>query len=421
MEVLVTSSSFPIFMQKFLCVGTLPFFILPLVSAQDLEQLRQTIAENVAAITLPDDLDRKPPGPELVRSSQAVFDAATLIYALPNLDETDRRWTLQREAVALIILAYTDPPKYYPRLMLIIDDLEQHGLGKIVQEAEKHVLEIGSLLATRIGNTTVAVDAGMLAERMVYYADQYRNTDSLFIIERFLQRIRSMNSSAHRDRRLAVVAPIFQDYYQRIHHTAKAAALQPDISRSTLPGQVLPIIGVDINGNDFDPASVQDKVVLLYFWGTWCVHCKAEMTSMIALYDKYHDLDFEIIGVNTGVKGDSVEKVQQFINIPLPNGKKIPWLILHEGLSERKNKGASMTKLYGIDELPVLILVGRNGKVLDLHPLPSTLDARIAEVTSLVFAVESELTEEEKKERDESLRRLQEEEDRKIRSEIGIL
>lgn len=407
-------------MQRFLWIVTLAFCVFPLAVAQSLEQLRQTIAENVAAITLPEDLDRKSPAPELIRSSKAVFDAATLIYALPNLDEKDRRWTLSREALALIILAYADPPKYYSRLTLIIDDLEQHGLAKMVQEAEKHVLEIGSLLATKPGNNAVAMDVGMLAKRMVYYADQYRNPESLSIIERFLQRIRLMKNATHRDRRLAVVAPIFRDYYQRIHHMAKAAALQPDIARSTLPGQLLPIMGVDINGKDFDPDSVHDKVVLLYFWGTWCVHCTAEIDNLMALYDKYHDSGLEIIGVNTGIQGDSEEKVKRFVDTPFPNGRKIPWTILHEGLAERKYKGLSMTKFYGIDELPVLILIGRNGKVLDLYPLPSMLDTRIAEVTSLVFAVESELTDEEKKEREEAARRQQEKEDQKIRTESSI-
>jgi thiol-disulfide isomerase/thioredoxin len=406
-------------MQKFLWIGTLTFFFLPLATAQDLEQLRQTVSDNIPA-TLPDDLDRKPPAPELVQSCKAVFDAATLIYALPNLDDTDRRWTLQREAVALIVLAYSDPPKYYSRLALIVDDLEQHGLAKVVQVAEKHVLEIGSLLATKPGNTAITIDIGSLANRMVYYADQYRDADSMSIIERFLQRIRSMNSSSYRDRRLAIAAPVFRDYYQRINRTARAAALEPDIARSTLPGQFLPISGVTLNGDDFDPASMQDKVVLLCFWGTWCVHCKEEMPSLIALYNKYRDFGFEIIGVNTGAKGDSEEKVKQFVDTPLPNGNKIPWTILHEGLSERKYKGMSMTKFYGIDELPVMILIGRNGKVLDLHPIPSTLDARIAEVTSLMFAVESELTDEEKKERDEARKKQQEEADRQIRTELSI-
>ena len=406
-------------MQKFLWIGTLTFFFLPLASAQDLAQLRQTIADNVAAITLPDDLDRKPPTPELVQTCKTVFDTAALIYALPNLDEADRKWVLPREASALIVLAYSDPSKYYPRLTRIIDDLEQHGHAKMVKEAEKHVLIIGGLLATKTGNTAVTVDVGSLANRMVYYAEQYRDADSVSIIERFLQRIRSMNSSAHRDRRLAIAAPIFRDYYQQINHTARAAQLEPDIARSTLPGQLLPLAGVTLNGEEFDPDSVQGKVVLLTFWGTWCVHCKEEMPGLIALYKKYRDAGFEIIGVNTGVKGDSPEKVKQFVEMPLPDGNKIPWTILHEGLGERKYKGFSMTKFYGIDELPVVILIGRNGKVLDLHPMPSTLEARIAEVTSLVFAVESELTDEERKESEEARRKQQEEEDRRIQKELS--
>jgi hypothetical protein len=97
-------------------------------------------------------------------------------------------------------------------------------------------------------------------------------------------------------------------------------------------------------------------------------------------------------------------------------GKKIPWTILHEGLSERKNK-TTLTKLYGIEELPVLILIGRNGKVLKLHPSPDSLDELVGEATSLLAGIE--FTEEEKKILEENKRKQDEEIDRQIQSELS--
>ena len=84
---------------------------------------------------------------------------------------------------------------------------------------------------------------------------------------------------------------------------------------------------------------------------------------------------------------------------------------MHEGLGERQNR-MTMTKFYGIAELPVLILLGRDGKVLNLHPLPSTLDSLIADATSLLASIE--WTEEEKKQLEEIERKRQEELDRQI-------
>ena len=206
------------------------------------------------------------------------------------------------------------------------------------------------------------------------------------------------------------------DYFQRINHTAKADTLKPDIERANLPGESLFVMGVDINGKDFDPFSLQNKVVLFQFWGTWCGHCKEQMPELIALYEKYHADGFEIIGVNTGVKGDDEKKVKQYVETARPGGKKIPWTILHEGLGESKNKW-SMKKFYGIDELPVLILVGRNGKVREMYPPLSALDDHIAKATSALESID--WTDEEKIQLDELEKKRNEEADRRILEELS--
>jgi thiol-disulfide isomerase/thioredoxin len=320
-------------MRTSLWICTLAVACAPLASTQDVQQLRAVIAANIPTITL-DELGRKPPSPELVSASKAIVDAATQIYALPDVSAQNLQWTLQREAVALIVLGYAEPLTYYPRLTRISDELERRGLPTIVKETEKHVLELGGLLATRTGNNAVNLNIESLAERMVLYAKQYPGREATDIIERFLQRIRQMNARP-RDSRLAIVAPIFQQYYQQINHTRRAEALDSDIFRATLPGQQMLLMGVDINGKDFELASVKDKVVLLQFWGTWCRHCKELMPELLALHEKYSAAGLEIIGINTGVQGDDERKVRQFIETPLPGGKTIPWTILVTSTSRR--------------------------------------------------------------------------------------
>ena len=406
----------PFSMRTFFRTCTLVFFVSTFVSAQDLEQLRKTIDANVPAIVLPDDLGRKPPPQALIDACKAVVDAASQIYALPNLDEHERHRILQREAAALIPLAYVDTPAYYPRLTLLSDELDRIGKKELAKLTEEHVLKIGSVLATQTGNHAMNISAKALAERMVFYAEQHPGRDSLQMIEQFLQRIRLMNAN-QRDRRLGAVAPIFQEYFQKIYHMDKAFALEADIMRTTLPGNPMLLMGVDLDGRDFDPASLKDKVVLLQFWGTWCGPCRAEIPELIALYEKYRDSGFEIIGINTGIQGDDERKVKQFVETTLFGGKKIPWTILHEGLGERKNKN-TITKFYGIDELPVLILIGRDGKVLHLHPLLSALDSLIAEATSPLAALE--FTEEEKKILEENERKRQEAIDQQIKEALSL-
>ena len=398
---------------------TLALVCTPLASAQDFAALQAIINENIpATLQMVPELGRKPPTQESIDASKAVYEAAAKIYALPDLTAEDQQRVLQREAAALMVLAYADSQTYFPKLTLISDELEKRGLPKIVKETEKHVLGIGGTLVTNTGNGSTTIgNVEPLAERMIMYAEQFPGAESLQIIDIFLQRIRSMNNAAHRDRRLALAAPIFQKYYQKINHSARALALEPDIMRATLPGQPMFITGVDINGQDLDWQSLNDKVVLLQFWGTWCAHCKEEMPELIALYEKYHDAGLEIIGVNTGVKGDDAAKVKQFLDTQSFGGKRIPWTILHEGLGQSKNN-TTMTKIYGIDELPVLILVGRNGKVLNLHPLPATLDNLIGDATSIFATVE--LTEEERQKRDEAIKKQHEAIDEQIKKDLSL-
>jgi len=388
-------------------------FLVPYVAAQDLAQLRQVIEDNIPATArLPENLGRTAVPQELIDAYTVALNAIDQIYALPNLDEQNRRWALQREAVARIVLAYVDTQTHYTRLTAISDELEELGLRSLARLTEEHVLRIGSVLATRTGADAPLINYQALAERMVLFVEQNPGQGSLQMIDQFLHQVRQIRQQSHRDRRLAVIAPIFQDFFKRIHHTPRALALEPDIQRATLPGNPMLLMGVDLNGYAFDPASVRGKVVLLQFWGTWCAPCREEMPDLITLYERYRADGFEIIGINTGVSGDDVARVRQFVDTTLFNGKRIPWRILHEGLGERQNR-MTMTKFYGITELPVLILIGRDGIVRNLHPLPSALDRLIAEATSPLAAIE--WTEEERQQLEANERQRQEEWDRQIR------
>ena len=394
----------------------LTLLLIPCVSAQDWAQLWQTIEENIPA-KLPDDLGRKTPPPALVSACKTVVEAANQIYSLSNLDDQNRRKTLQREAIARIVLAYVDTPANYARLIVLSDELDKLGLKNVARLTEEHVLRIGSVLVTQPENHAANISIQALAERMILYAEHNPGQEQLFDL--LLGEVRRMKM-AHRDDRLEVIAPMFQEYFRKVAHTARADALEPDIQRATLPGKPMLLLGVDLDGRDFNPASLKNKVVLLQFWGTWCAPCLAEMPQLIALYEKYHADGFEIIGINTGARWDDERKVKQFVDTTVFSGKKIPWKILHEGLGERQNQ-MTVTKFYGINELPVLILIGRNGRVLKIHPQLNALDSLIADATSPLEMFE--WTEEERQKIEEhrqNQKRMQEIRDQQIKAELSL-
>ncbi|MDR1964883.1 MAG: TlpA family protein disulfide reductase [Planctomycetaceae bacterium] len=383
-----------------------------------LEELRGIVDQNMK-LELPSDLGKKRLPKEDVNAALTVYEASEKILAEKNISEEFRIWTLKRKAFALILLAYEETPRFFPRLAAVIDELDgKEGCEVLLKEAEQHVLQIGSVLAMNPADRKVAIDLKSLADRMILFAKENPGPEANLLIEQLLTMIDQIPQPNQRDKRLAIVAPIFVPYLLESNRKTVAQSLMADARRALLPGKPMLITGFDLDGKLFNPNQLKDKVVLIQFWGTWCPHCKEAVPDLIDLYEKYHSKGFEIIGINTGVKGDErVEKVRQFLATTTFGTKRktIPWTILHEGIATAQNQ-QTVTKFYGIDELPVLILIGRNGTVLKLHPLLSTLDAEINAALNTV-----ELTAEEQSMANAARQKQEEEIDREIQEQLKLI
>ena len=128
-----------------------------------------------------------------------------------------------------------------------------------------------------------------------------------------------------------------------------------------------------IDGRTVTSRSLKGKVVLLDFWATWCGPCKAASPSIEKLKQTYGSKGLAVFGV------DSLEQT------PGPN--------LAKGYSKEHGysytftyDNKSVTNSFGIQNLPVFVLIDRKGNVAYVQdnlkggpaPLYAKLSAKIA-------------------------------------------
>jgi len=76
-----------------------------------------------------------------------------------------------------------------------------------------------------------------------------------------------------------------------------------------------PLTARELDGHGFDLSALRGRVVLVHFWATWCVPCRAEMPALDAFYRKYHDQGLDMIGISADRprdRSDVVKMMQPF-------------------------------------------------------------------------------------------------------------
>ncbi len=105
----------------------------------------------------------------------------------------------------------------------------------------------------------------------------------------------------------------------------------------------------DVNGKKVTLSEYKGKVILINFWATWCVPCKAEMPSLNNLFLAFKNDGFIVLSISV----DSSEKpVQSFLK-----DKAISFPVLMDKEQE------VYFDLYGVLGLPTSFLIDRDGIV----------------------------------------------------------
>ena len=142
--------------------------------------------------------------------------------------------------------------------------------------------------------------------------------------------------------------------------------------RSGLVGQPFTVAGVQADGSPFDWGKYQGKVVLIDFWATWCGPCLQEIPNIDANYKKYKAKGFEVVGVNLD---DDSQTVVRFLEV-----QPLPWATVVSTDPNARGFEHPLAIKCGIDAIPFIVLVDRDGKVNALHVRGEKLEQKLAEL-----------------------------------------
>ncbi|HND55140.1 MAG TPA: TlpA disulfide reductase family protein, partial [Pirellulaceae bacterium] len=134
--------------------------------------------------------------------------------------------------------------------------------------------------------------------------------------------------------------------------------------RAALVGKPLAIDGKLLDGKPFDWKQYEGKIVLVDFWATWCAPCRAEIPNIKRNFDKYHDKGFEVVGINLDRDRGEVDRFF--------GAQTLPWATV-VGADDFANH-------CGVESIPFVMLVGRDGRVIDLHVRGELLGKKLTEI-----------------------------------------
>lgn len=135
-----------------------------------------------------------------------------------------------------------------------------------------------------------------------------------------------------------------------------------EVMRRLRPGMLAPeIAATDINGKSFRLSDLRGKYVILDFWASWCVPCRAGNPHLIELWNKYHAKGLEIVCI-----ADNDTTIDLWHEAIKKDGIGMFYHLLRglKRIGNSYDKSNDLSDIYNVHVLPTKYLIGPDGKII---------------------------------------------------------
>lgn len=142
----------------------------------------------------------------------------------------------------------------------------------------------------------------------------------------------------------------------RIARRTNVGSLATDISMKTPEGKELKL-------SDFF-----GKYILLDFWASWCIPCRAEHPLLREVYERYRSKGFEIFAVSL----DSEDAEEAWVNAI--ENDRVNWI----QVSDLQGFESPAARAYGIRAIPQNFLIDKEGRIIGKNLRGAALETKLS-------------------------------------------
>jgi len=135
-----------------------------------------------------------------------------------------------------------------------------------------------------------------------------------------------------------------------------------------------------LNDSSYTLSKMENKVVLINFWATWCGPCRMEIPEFNELYKNYHEQGLEILGISIS---DNKKQLNNFTK-----SFAVDYPLLYGGARDMNN---IMKDYGGVYAVPSSFLIGKEGSIIWSYPGAILKFYDPQTFSALVYKIEKEL------------------------------